>query len=249
VLAYSLPNGLYYALAPARPFFLTPLLAWLVLPGLWSVAQRPGPSALLVAGWAGAVFAFHAGAPWQNFRFALAFLPPLAILAALGAATVHRHSRRIVPRVGGAVLPLMVAVGAVWMAASGASLVRGFVERKDADLGTVAWLRAQLPSDAILLTFGFTLTAQHYTGLETVDLSETDTASLAGLLLENRPAYVLLDVTNVETQWSGRPPSTNYRWLRDGPGLDRVGQSQGYSLYRVRVPPDTPGRRSGVGAP
>ena len=35
------------------------------------------PTALLILGWAGVVYAFHAGAAWQNFRFTLAYLPPL----------------------------------------------------------------------------------------------------------------------------------------------------------------------------
>jgi hypothetical protein len=248
VLRYALPNGLYYALAPARPFLLTPLLAWLILPGLWSVARRPRAASLLIVGWAGIIFAFHAGAPWQNFRFTLALLPPLAILAAIGAVAIDRRVRHLVPRLGRAVLPIIVAIGACWMVVSGTSLVRGFVERKDADLSTVQWLRAQLPPDAILLTFGFTLTARHYTDLETVDLSETDPVSISQLAAENRPIYVLLDVTNVETQWPGQLPSTNYHWLRDGAGLDSVGQSQTYTLFRARRPAAATERRSSSGA-
>src|SRR5262249_47745280 len=78
VQTYRLTNGLYYALAPGHPDYFTPLLAPLLAPGLWVLWQRRRalPWVLLVA-WPAMILAFHAGAPWQNFRFALAALPPL----------------------------------------------------------------------------------------------------------------------------------------------------------------------------
>jgi len=139
-------------------------------------------------------------------------------------------------------------IGAGWMVVSGTTLVRGFVERKDADLATVKWLRAQLPPNAILLTFGFTLTARHYSDLETIDLSETDPVAIAQLAAEKRPIYALIDVTNVETQWQDQLPSTNFHWLRDGAGLEPVGESQTYTLFRARLPvaATKPGSSSGA---
>ena len=236
VLSYNLPNGLYYAVAPARPFFFTPILAWLVLPGLWSTARRRTAAAWLIVGWVGIVFAFHAGAAWQNFRFTLAFLPPLAILVGVGALTVGRRTQQIHHRLLRAALPVMLAFGMSWMVVSGVTLTRGFVERKDADLSTVHWLRARLPPNARLLTFGFTLTLRQYTGFETVDLSETDPSTVSGLLAGGTPTYLFVDVDNLETQWRDRAPSVNYRWLLADPGLDRMGRSETYTLFRVRLP-------------
>ncbi|HEX5416395.1 MAG TPA: hypothetical protein VFZ25_12070, partial [Chloroflexota bacterium] len=219
VLSYSLPNGLYYALAPARPYYFTPLVAWLILPGLGSVARRCTPSSLLIVGWAAIVFAFHAGAPWQNFRFTLAYLPPLAILVALGAVSVWRRTEQFRPPLARTALPLGLAVGLGWMAASGAALTRGFVDRKDADLATVAWLTQRLPVNAVVFTFGFTLTLRHYGGVETVDMSATDPAAVADRLRRGQPTYLFVDEENLETQWRGQTPEVVYRSLRDGPGL------------------------------
>lgn len=241
VLDYTLPNGLYYALAPARPYYFTPLLAWLILPGLWSVARRMTPSAVLIVGWTAVIFAFHAGAPWQNFRFTLAYLPPLAILVGLGASALEHQSRRFRSAAARAALRLVLIVGLVWMAASGWALTRGFVARKDADLATVAWLRARLPANAVVLTFGFTLTLQHYSDVETVDMSETDPVAVAAMLAQNRPAFVFADVANLETQWRGQAPGVVYRTLRDGPGVDQIGESQGYTLFHVRSPTEGSG--------
>jgi hypothetical protein len=89
-LAYTQPNGLYYAIAPANFAYFGPLLAVWILPGLWAARHWQVRTLVLVVGWAASVFAFHAGAPWQNFRFALAYLPPAAILAAAGLLLAWR---------------------------------------------------------------------------------------------------------------------------------------------------------------
>ncbi|MEZ4768396.1 MAG: hypothetical protein R2844_08215 [Caldilineales bacterium] len=86
LLSYAWPNGLWYALAPAHRFYFTPLLAPLLIPGLWAVIRRraAGPL-LLLAGWAGVIFVFHAGG-------AVAELPLQP--GASAAAGDHGRSRR-----------------------------------------------------------------------------------------------------------------------------------------------------------
>ncbi|HET8628142.1 MAG TPA: hypothetical protein VFL91_12015, partial [Thermomicrobiales bacterium] len=237
LLAYRWPNGLYYALAPALPFFFTPLLAWAIAPGLWAALRRRAAAGLvLVAGWAGVTYAFHAGAPWQNIRFVLAYLPPLAVLLALGIVTICRVGGRY----GAAIVGVALAAGLAWMVAGGVGLTRGFIARKDADLAVARAVR--LPADARLLTFGPTLTFQHYTTIETDDLSGLTTADLARLAAGDRPVYLLLDTANVEQQWRGLPPDEDYRWLRDGPRLAPLGRYGEYTLFRV-------GRAAGGRAP
>jgi hypothetical protein len=89
-LAYALPNGAYYGLAPANFAYFGPLLAVWILPGLWAARRWQVRTIVLIVGWGGVVLAFHSGAPWQNFRFALAYLPPAAILAAAGLLLAWR---------------------------------------------------------------------------------------------------------------------------------------------------------------
>jgi 4-amino-4-deoxy-L-arabinose transferase-like glycosyltransferase len=247
-LRYRFPNGLYYALAPGLPVYFTPLLALLVPFGLWAtLRRRPGPLALSLVGWAAVVYAFHAGAPWQNFRFTLAYLPPLAILVAFGAAFLARRlgpGRGVRPapgrRLAGAwPAPLLVGVGLCWMVVAGARLTQAFIDRKQADLETVRWVEAQLPPDARLLTFGLTATFRQYSPTETFDLFEIEPARLPDLLAHDGPTYVLLDVAGVEQQWQGRAPSANYHWLEDQRGLEPLGQRAGYTLFEVRRPSGT----------
>lgn len=246
-LEYRLPNGLYYALAPAQPYYFTPLLAWLILPGVWTIARRRGATpVLLVLGWAAIVYAFHAGTAWQNFRFTLAYLPPLAILVAVGATTARRVVARSVKTIGWSfsstitrwILRGWLVLGLAWMAYGGATLTSSFVARKDADLATAHWVQAQLPENALLLTFGLTLTIRHYTSVEIVDLSEIGPGDLSGILSQRRPTFVLVDVANLESQWVGRAPDENLRALRASPGLVEVGKDREYTLLEVRATPD-----------
>lgn len=230
-LRYRLPNGLYYALAPAHWFYFTPLLAPLILPGLWTVVRRrPAGPLYLMVGWAAVVYAFLAGFPWQNFRFTLAYLPPLAVLAGIGLDTLSRIRRERL----GWLIGTYLAVGLAAMAIGGVRLTQGFIDRKHDHLAIVRWVESQAPADARLLTFGLTLTFRHYSRLETLELFELNPAEMAGLLEDDRPTFLLLDVSGVEEQWRGRAPEVNYRWLREGPGLERLGSRQGYTLFRVR---------------
>ncbi len=248
-LSYSLPNGAYYAVAAANPAFLGPLLAPWAIVGAWALLRNArlrsedwkrlelsaatgaiavGP-ALLIVGWLAIVYAFHAGAPWQNFRFTLAYLPPSAILTALGLTWTWRHVNR---RLGLAVV-MCAAVGLVISAASAVRLVQGFIDRKDEDLGLVHWVEAQSAPNARLFSFGPTLTLRHYTNLLTFDLFDLSAADVRSILATPAPTYVLLDERSVESQWLDQPPSTNFHLLRDSGGLQPIGADGSYTLYRL----------------
>ncbi len=231
-LSYRLPNGLYYALAPAHWLYFTPLLSPLIPFGLWVVARRRAWKALaLVGGWAAVVYAFHAGAPWQNFRFTLAYLPPLAILAALGlnGLLIAVGDRRQTWLIAG------FAAGLLIMTMGGVRLCSGFVARKNTDLRTVQWIETHAAAGSTLLAFNLTLTLRHYSPLETRELFEQTPGDLQALVAAGRPVYLLVDVDSMDGQWRDRSPGQNYRWLRDGPGLHPLGEQQGYTLFRVGV--------------
>ena len=180
--------------------------------------------------WAVLVFGFHAGAPWQNFRFTLAYLAPLAVLAAVGLETVLARLGPRARRVGLA----LCGLGLVTILASGVQLTQGFIARKQADLQTVARVQALLPPHARLLTFNQTFTFQHYSTLDTQELFYLAAEDLPALLADDAPTYLLLDEHNVETQWAGEPLGAAYRWLRDQRGLEPLGHFGSLTLSRVR---------------
>ncbi|MEW5988014.1 MAG: hypothetical protein AB1791_15385 [Chloroflexota bacterium] len=244
-LRYAWPNGLYYALAPAHRYYFTALLAPFIGVGLWAVLQttndegrktktvilRPPSSVFLILAWAGVIYLFHAGAPWQNFRFTLAYLPPLAILAAVGWQWLYHW----LPGRLRWLAVLYLAAGLLYMGGNGLQLTRSFIERKEADLATVQWVEGQTPAGARLLTFGLTLTFQHYSHLETIELFYQDPASLENVLVDGRPTYLLLDVANVESQWPNQSPGLNYHWLQENAGLAWIGQDRTYALFQVLI--------------
>jgi len=229
-LAYAQPNGVYYAVAPANLAFFGPLLVPWILVGLGETVGEGGRRVLvMVVGWAAVVYAFHAGAPWQNFRFTLAYLPPLAIVVAAGLTWAWRRVNHPL-RIG---MSVWVMLGLLSVAIGGVRLVQGFVDRKADDLALVHWVEAQTPPSARLFSFGPTLTFRHYTSYPTTDLYDVTPADLAAELATPAPTFVLLDEANVEQQWLGQAPYANFQWLKNGPGLVPIGQQGSYALYRV----------------
>jgi 4-amino-4-deoxy-L-arabinose transferase-like glycosyltransferase len=229
-LTYSLPNGVYYAVAPANLAFFGPLLAPWIAVGFWAAGRQWSRATLLVIlGWAGVVYAFHAGAAWQNFRFSLAYLPPLAIILAAGLTwTWRRMDRRI-----GMVVAACATLGLLAAASGAVRLVTGFVDRKEDDLALVRWVQTQTPPGAQLLSFGPTLAFRHYTGSPTFDLFDLTQRDLDAILAAPTPTYVLLDVDNVEEQWLGQAPALNWDRLRDRSGVSQVGSQGSFTLFRV----------------
>jgi len=230
-LSYDLPNGLYYGLAPAFWFFLGPVLAAFIVPGIWAVVRGrwSRPVWILVA-WAGAASLFHVGAPWQNPRFALAYLPPLAILAAIGFAVVWESATN---RIRWAINAWLLT-GLVLAAAGSVLVTQAFIERKQNDVAIVRWAEQLAPARAQLLTFGLTATFQEYSRLNTFDLSEVGAARLPRLLADGRPTLVLVDTASLQRQWIGLAPWQRYRSLRDRPGLTTIGTHSPYTLLAVR---------------
>ena len=230
LLRYRLPNGLYYALAPFHRYYFTPLLGALLLPGLWTALTRAPRALWWLLLWAALVWAFHAGAPWQNFRFTLAYLTPLAVVAAVGLATVLAW---LGPRWRLAVLAAFgLGLGALLFGA--VTLTNSFIQRKQADLQTVAAVEAQLLPAARLLTFNLTFTFQHYSHLDTHELYYLSTDQLTTLLADGRPTYLLVDAANIETQWGQEPLGATFHWLRDDRGLAVVDTYGPLTLWRVQ---------------
>ncbi len=243
LLSYPWPNGLWYALAPAHRFYFTSLLAPLLLPGLWAVARRRAAAPLfLLVGWVAAIYIFHAGAPWQNFRFNLAHLPPLAILVAIGVETialwlVRRLHNGTVRRLALLVLTGYVLTGMLLMARGGWRLTQSFVDRKNTELALVRQVEAKVQPDAQLVTFGLTLTFQHYSHLPTYEIYYLDEPALKALASAPQPLYVLLNLDNVETQWQGETPEGNYRWLQEHTKLRPVADLVPYTLFEAQPTP------------
>ncbi|MBI3764608.1 MAG: glycosyltransferase family 39 protein [Chloroflexi bacterium] len=227
---YERPIGVFYALPAFHPAFVFPLLTPFLLLGLWALRRAPRPQAALLVLWLLVVYIFLAGIAWENPRFSLALFPPLAALVGIGVefAWTARPSPRWRSAIAGwCAIALMGS--ALWSARD----VRTFVARKQADLAVAKWAEAQVPPGATVLTFGLTETLRHYTSLSVVELYNEKPDFLDPIICGERRGYALVDEVNVESQWAGKSPAINLRWLRDTAGLIEMGRMDPYALFRA----------------
>ncbi len=225
---YALPIGLFYLQPLVVPSYVFPLFVPLWLVGLAALARSDAPAHALLIGWPLIVYVFLAGIAWQNPRFALAFFPPLAVWVGAGFDRVWES--RPAWRKGLIGLAVVSLIGSlIW---SG-RVVNNFVQAKNVDLARTRRVADQLPTGARVITLGLTLTLQHYTDLDVVEIYHETPSTLAARLCGRDAAYLYLDVVNIEQQWRGLLPEINYRWLRDEQGLGEIDRFSGYILFKI----------------
>jgi hypothetical protein len=122
----------------------------------------------------------------------------------------------------------------LWAARS----ANNFLSEQNASKEIAHTIAALLPPDATILSFGLTLTLEHYTDLEVVELYNLDEEGLQAVVSGSSPLYLLLDVTNVGHQWQDRPPQINYRWLEEERWLTPVQDFPPYTLFEIMTTDD-----------
>ncbi|RIK43560.1 MAG: hypothetical protein DCC55_05270 [Chloroflexi bacterium] len=248
--SYALPVGLYYLQPLVHPNFMVPLLGLAALWGIRHLWRERGSTEaqgalILLGGWLGVVYLFLVGIPYENFRFGLTLYLPAVLLAGAGVEALRTEPPRFVlrwfktrqPSGEGQTIWQRSVLGVFGVCLLAMALWAGFsAERMLAahnQSKTIAHQVANLvPEDATLLAFGLTLTLQHYTERDVVELynlhGETLDAATA-----SAPVYLLLDLENVAQQWRDRPPALHYEWLRTHRTLTPVADFPPYSLFLV----------------
>ncbi len=236
---YLLPVAIFYAQPAGHPAYIFPLLGVSSLWGLWQLWQhRQGGVIILLIGWIMPVYLFLAGIPYQNFRFGLTLYIPLVILTSFGLSELlikFRHSRLPAPlrfRVTVA-LKALIILSLLTMLGWSYFMVDNFLSQQKHSKIIAQQVEASLPSEATLLTFGLTLTLQHYSQLNTLELFYFDETSLDTLTQEQNLLYLLLDLNNIQTQWQGKTPALNYQWLQTHTSLTKIGDFPPYSLFKL----------------
>lgn len=243
----AVPPAVYYAVAPAHPSVLAPIMALFLVPGLWAAAgvirSRSGPwrEVALVVGWAAVVLVFLAGIALRNPRFTLTFLPPLALLAALGVWQVGQ----LVPS-GRRLVAVAAVLGVGWTAIGGWIYTVDLVRQKARHLQVVRWVEDHVEDEARLITFWFTATMRFESEIETIELYDLDLDTIRTTMDDHRPTYLLIDRVNIEDQWRGRSPASGFEALQRDPGLELLATHAGLSLFIVgpdplRLGPTNPG--------
>jgi Dolichyl-phosphate-mannose-protein mannosyltransferase len=228
--AYALPVALFYAQVAAHPAYVFPLLTPFVLIGAWSLMRRrERVAAILLLGWIGAAYVFLAGIPYENFRFGLEFVTPVAVLAGIGIAQTWDKLRGGAhERAQSSSLAALVLFAFVGMIVWEPRVLAPVLKQKELELAQIQWLDARVPREAMLYAFGVTAALKEYGAWRVADLSES--APGPGHAEE---AYAFVDVTNVETQWHGHPLQQTFDTLRTQPGFQPVGTMGSWTLFRV----------------
>jgi 4-amino-4-deoxy-L-arabinose transferase-like glycosyltransferase len=236
-LSYGLPTGAYYLGTLAQWYFFTPLALALVVPGLaYVVRTSTAVRMTMLLAWPAITLGFLIGSSYQNPRFLLPVLPPLAILIALGGAQLSVHLQRRVGR-GLAATPLvLVALGAVVMLVGAHRLTSDFIDRQQTDRQAARALAASLPPEARMVSFGPTLSLRYDLrdeGDEVLELWELSPEAALALAAAGQPMYLLVDAEAMENQWAALPVGATFQALRDGPGLHAVARNGIYTLFEV----------------
>jgi hypothetical protein len=241
---YDRPVGLFYAQPLFHPAFVFPLLSPFLLLGVWSLRKRPRSQMALILGWPLVMYLFLAGIAWENPRFSLGYLPPLAVLVGLGVQSIwHRPPNLPVSRLNSLIaryrnlyqpfLILYMALALIGsLAWSGRDLVN-FSAANNAQIAAVRWMEAHVPATANVITFGVTLTMEHRTELNASDIYLHDPESMADLLESPTPLFLFLDLENINNQWAGLSPQQNYLWLQENGRLTEIDQYPPYTLFQV----------------
>lgn len=241
---YETSNLVFYLLAPARHALLTPIFALALSVGLVRLLRSRRRNAIVLGiGWPAVVVTFVVGISWQNFRYMLMVLPPLAFWAALGIDGAWR----LAARPGRATIATLTAAGFVWMAIANDRLTERFVARKNATLELISWTEARAPTDAVLVTFSSTAAFRHYGHLDARELYALDVRAVDGLLAAGRPLRLLIDRANVERQWGSLSPGRNLRRFQESGCLAELDRRPPYTLYAVT--PRPPGGSCSPGPP
>jgi 4-amino-4-deoxy-L-arabinose transferase-like glycosyltransferase len=232
---YQLPNWIFYAQPAGHPAYIFPVLGLAALWGTWRLGQgRQWRPLILLLGWAIPVYFFLAGIPFQNFRFGVTLYPPLVLLTGFGIGDLlSRNVDSSLSVFWEVTLKIAVILSLTGMLVWAYPMLNSFLTAQNGSKLIARQVEQTLPPQASLITFGLTLTVQHYTRLNTLELFFLDPTSLKTLTGTSDSLYLLLDLPGVESQWRGKTPQINYQWLKENRNLIKIGEFPPYTLFKV----------------
>lgn len=228
---YAWTIGGFYSFPFIQPDYMPIWFTPLVLLGVWALRGRR-MELFVFLGWLGVTWAFLIGVSWENWRFPLAFFPPLAVLGGVGLHRLLERAPSRSVRLIGVWLTIGLLVACAWSLYD----VSTFIGRQLDERSIVSWVEERVPADASILTFGETATLQHFTSHRVVEMASETPQSVETLAHENKDVYLLLDVENVESQWQGLAPQINFQALQNDFVLRPIAVRGAYVLYAVMSP-------------
>jgi hypothetical protein len=229
-LAYTLPMLAWYVIQPARWYWLAALSLGVPV-GIVAVLRRHARSiaefTTLIA-WptiAGLVLVFY---PYQNPRFFLAVLPPLAILAAIGLDAAWRRLAEA-PATARTIALVVAALAIGANAGLAFRYTSEFAVRQSADLAAIRALAAEIPPGAAVVSIGATPVLRH-DGRQVTELYNLSAAGAEGLVRGSR-IYVIVQAAAMAGQWAGTRTGEAFATIASAPGFAVVDRAGSWTLY------------------
>ena len=244
---YAISAGAFYLLHPlyspqSLPFLLAPFLPICIV-ALWrgrsgdvdGSSNRAASRAydLQLLAWWLIPALYLAGVPFESARFAVIYVPPLAILEAIGlaAVVVRLPSRaRGLSRLGVALALLSLCL----LAADSRRPLAALANGKARDLSAVRWLTTHAPRGATIAAFSLTLTLYHDGDTRAHDWTLADLSAVTSADLDRLsrlPHLVTVaDEVNLAAQWPGLAPERSLLRLVSHARLRPVAYVGGYTI-------------------
>jgi 4-amino-4-deoxy-L-arabinose transferase-like glycosyltransferase len=229
-LAYAQTNAVFYAQVGHTLPYLSPLLTILLIGGVALLVVSAGwRTSLLLLAWIALPYVFLVGIPYQNIRFMLIMLPPIALVA---STVISRFSPELNTRHPERWLLIgLTCAGLLHTAADGLPYARAFIERQQQDKAILFWARDSLPENARVYTQGLTGALSAYTTLQAVEIWGQTPEALAAL--PPMTAYVIVNEWQIAHQWAGQSPQIALDWLRQTYGLTWITRVGNWTVYAL----------------
>jgi hypothetical protein len=236
-LSHALPSGVFYLGQAVAPYWYGPLGLLALGGAAWVVRRASVVPAVLLIGWPLLVLVFLAGSPYQNTRFFLSVLPPVAILISIclwrlvlifGVRVWPWRRRRAAAAAGLFVVAWIV--GAILVAGR---FTDAFIVRQTADLAAIRSLETQVPPGTRLISMGATGVFVRDDVPNVTELFDLDPAAASALVADGQPSYLVIDPRAIDGQWAGLGPARAVEAIRASRGLTRIDEAGNWTLFMI----------------
>ncbi|MGA7731255.1 MAG: phospholipid carrier-dependent glycosyltransferase [Chloroflexia bacterium] len=259
MIVFYLLSPLWHAQAGFYSLFFLPAL---VLGVAYLYLHKMLRVLLFLLSWWVIPAVIYAATPYQAHRFALIYLPAIAILIGCGTgyavALLAGRIPRLAARGGSGALRLPIHIHKTGMTATLCTavlilFVAGLVQCWNAvrdwtathaawqeeDRRLVALVEQSVPSDTGVagppraVTLGFSAPLYHYTQWPVLELYFAEPATLASFLAGPEPHIAVVPEESLAGQWSATATGEHWRWLAANYSLERKGQQGIYTIYLI----------------
>lgn len=259
---FEQPMIAFYALGPiwqAQAGFYSLFLLPAIAIGIVFLLNYQRRILVFLIAWYATPAIFYSMTPYQAHRFALIYLPVIAILIGFGCAYLVRLLTALVPRLAGQFeprrLPMLennrafvitlsvmifgnFGIGSLQNWNSVRDWVATHAKWEQDSHNLVGYIQGTIEDDDIgkephIITLGLSAPIYHETQWPVIELYFADPVSLGKFLSASEANIAVVPEQTLSTQWANTPTGNNWQWLKSNYTLDKLGSKDNYTIYAV----------------